>query len=168
MLIHKVRVGDNDVTNKEEIAILMQDWYQVTANAEEPQTLTLTEFLEQNNIELPPISEDLFIEMEQPITPDEIRWALKEASENSASGPSGQSVAFYKLLFMEIPTLMTSAINQIAFLPGITDLEELKWIRTIKVIYISKKKQQSPHLIIDHCPCLKFYIKYRPVLLQPD
>ena len=45
------------------------------------------------------------------ITAEEIKWALGEASENSASGPSGQSLSFFKYLFMEAPALMTAAVN---------------------------------------------------------
>ena len=44
---------------------------------------------------------------------------------------------------MEIPTLMTAAINQIAFVPGLTDIPELHWIRTRKIIYIPKKSPAS-------------------------
>jgi hypothetical protein len=40
---------------------------------------------------------------------EEIGEALKEAKEYSAPGPSGQIIAFYKLLFMMVPNLMTEA-----------------------------------------------------------
>ena len=68
-------------------------------------SLSLAEFLLQNNVELPTIFEDQQLKLENPFTPEKVKWALQEASEKSASGPSGQRVSFLKLLFMEIPTL---------------------------------------------------------------
>jgi hypothetical protein len=52
---------------------------------------------------------------------EEIGDALKEAKEYSAPGLSGQIISFYKLLFMMVPNLMTEAINQMVFVPGLID-----------------------------------------------
>jgi hypothetical protein len=54
-------------------------------------------------------------------SPEEISDAIKEAQELSAPGPSGQNISFYKLLFMMVPLLMTEAINQMVFVPGLID-----------------------------------------------
>ncbi len=60
--------------------------------------------------------------------------------------------------------LMTAAINQIAFVPGLTDIPELNWIRTRKIIYSTspKKVLHPPHLTTDHSACRKFCTKYHP------
>ena len=72
---------------------------------------------------------------------EEIGEALKEAKEHSAPGPSGQIISFYKLLFMMVPNLMTEAINQMVFVPGLIDQSIFGWIRKRKVVYIPKKPQ---------------------------
>ncbi len=47
----------------------------------------------------------------------EVQDALNDANDVSAPGPSGQNIAFYKLLFADIPNIMTQAINQMVFVP---------------------------------------------------
>jgi hypothetical protein len=46
--------------------------------------------------------------LEEEFTPEEVKAAISEANEVSAPGPSGQTISFFKLLFMSIPTVMTS------------------------------------------------------------
>jgi hypothetical protein len=55
--------------------------------------------------------------LEEEFTPEEVKAAISEANEVSAPGPSGQTISFFKLLFMTIPTVMTSALNQLVFVP---------------------------------------------------
>ena len=69
--------------------------------------------------------------LESPFAPEELQTAIKAVHENSASGPSGQSIALFKLLFIEIPSLMTAAINQLAFIPELASLPEFQWIEVI-------------------------------------
>ena len=99
-------VGGRQINKNEDIVKEMQNWYQETANNMQEQTMSLNEFLQNNNVtNLPQITEEQKIELEKPFTSEEIILALKVANEKSASGPSGQSVSFFKLLFMEIPAL---------------------------------------------------------------
>ena len=95
------------VTNQEDIVNTMQDWYQFTANSSHSQAMTITDFLAKHEIQLP------------------------QMHENSAFGPSGESIALFKLLFIEIPSLMTAAINQLAFIPELASLPEYQWIEVI-------------------------------------
>ena len=139
--IHNL-ILDNDITltDNEAITTEMQNWYQNTANKAQDQTLSLDDFLNQSNILLPQLSDIEKQNLDKPFTSEEIKYALQIANEKSASGPTGQSISFYKLLFMEIPDLMTAAINQMAYVPDLMDLPELHWIRTRKIVYIPKKQ----------------------------
>ena len=73
----------------------MQQWYEDTANTETEQRTTLEEFLQRQDIQLPQITEEQKEEVEEEFSVEEVKAAMQEASEASASGPSGQSIAFY-------------------------------------------------------------------------
>jgi hypothetical protein len=47
------------VTDPDRIIQIMQEWYEHTANAAQPQIETLADFLEDQQIELPQIGQDL-------------------------------------------------------------------------------------------------------------
>ncbi len=53
--------------------------------------------------------------------------------------PSGHTIIFYKLLFLEIPMLFTEALNQLVFVPKLSTEERFEWIHNRKIIYIQKK-----------------------------
>ena len=55
--------------------------------------------------------------LEKVSSQDKVYEAIKEANEISAPGHSGKNIAFYKLLFTDIPHIMTQAINQMVFVP---------------------------------------------------
>ena len=129
------------ITDPEEIVRVMQDWYENTAQTSTPQTTSLQQFIEEHNIVLPQITEGQKEMLSEEFSQEEIGDALKEAKEYSAPGPSGQIIAFYKLLFMMVPNLMTEAINQMVFVPGLIDQNTFAWIRKRKVVYIPKKPQ---------------------------
>ncbi len=76
--------------------------------------------------------------LEDEFTTQEDKQAISEANEISAPGPSGQTISFFKLLFMAIPTTMTVALNELVFVPGLLDVEDFRWIRHRKVVYIPK------------------------------
>jgi hypothetical protein len=46
---------------------------------------------------------------------------------------------FYKLIFADIPNIMTWAINQMVFVPRLNETPQFKWIQHRKVVYIPKK-----------------------------
>ena len=137
--IYTIETQTGRVEQQDQIIQVMQDWYQHTANTPHEQTLSLASFLEQHNIILPQISQEESEHLEAPFSPEEVYDAIKAAHENSASGPSGQSIAFYKLLFLEIPSLLTAAINQFTFVPHLAEQPRFHWIKQRKVIYIPKK-----------------------------
>jgi hypothetical protein len=129
------------ITDLEEIVRIMQDWYENTTQTSTPQTTSLQQLIEEHNIVLPQITEGQKEMLTEEFSQEEIGDALKEAKEYSAPGPSGQIIAFYKLLFMMVPNLMTEAINQMVFVPGLIDQNTFAWIRKRKVVYIPKKPQ---------------------------
>ncbi len=57
----------------------------------------------------------------------------------SAPGPSGHTITLYKILFQEIPSILTSAINQFAFGNELAKHYAFQWIKHRKVIFIPKK-----------------------------
>ena len=157
--IHTLENNGVQHTDPDEITEIMQNWYQNTANTIDEQTLTLDEFVQQNNIILPQLSQDQKNELEDEFSVDEIKTALKAAAENSASGPTGPSIAFYTLLFMLIPDIMTNALNQLTYVPGLSDLPELTWIQSRKIVYIPKKNPAiTPS---DFCPLSMLEVLYK-------
>ncbi len=119
--ISSLEVNGTVVTDPEEIVRVMQEWYEDTAQLTTPQTTSLQQFIEEHHIILPQISEDQKDMLSEEFTQEEIGEALKDAKELSAPGPSGQIIPFYKLLYMMVPNLMTEAINQMVFVPGLID-----------------------------------------------
>jgi len=137
--INKLEIDNSIITDREEINTIMQNWYQETANKDHEQTLTLTDFMNKQNINIPKITPEQADYLEQEFTEQEVQQAINDANETSASGISGQSISLFKLIFLEIPQIMTAALNQLVFVPGLMDDPDLQWIRRRKVIYIPKK-----------------------------
>ena len=137
--IHQLHIEGRVIDDKEEIITAMQKWYEETAQKEHCQTLSLQDFLTQSNVQLPKISPEMQEELQQDIDAEEIQWALDEAKERGAPGPSGQSITLYKLLFQLIPNTFAKAINQLTFVPRLMEHSDMRWIQQRKVIWIPKK-----------------------------
>jgi len=141
--ITKLVVEGREITDQEEIIQVMQSWYEDTAMNTTELTMTLQDFLNRYNIQLPQITEDQKEEMEEEFTQQEVKEALHEAAETSAPGPSGQTSTFFKLLFTEAPKLFTEALNQLVFMPELGTIPLFHWIKKRKVIYIPKKNNPT-------------------------
>jgi hypothetical protein len=141
--IHKLEHEGRTVMDPEEIITIMQQWYEKTAERLVPQAETLYEFLERHDVELPQIDDDQKAMLEEEFTPQEVKQAIQEANEISAPGPSGQTIVFFKLLYLAIPTVMTAALNQLVFVPHLQEADDYRWIRHRKVVYIPKVPQPS-------------------------
>ena len=154
-LEHEGRV----ITDQEEIVTIMQQWYEQTAERALPQTLSLPAFLATHNVVLPQISDEHKEMLEEEFSVDEVRDAINDANAISAPGPSGQNITFYKLLFHEIPHIMTRALNELVFVPTLDDFPQFEWIKHRKVIYIPKK----PHPITpsDYRPLSMLEVLYK-------
>ena len=143
--IRKLEFEGEEKTNEDEIAEIMDRWYQETANKEQEQTESLQAFLDRNRIRLPKITDEERDEMEREITKEEIEEALRDARTNTAPGPTGQTITYYRMLYQEIPDIFTEAINQLTFQTEQGSSEYLAWIRNRKVVYIPKKEDpKSP------------------------
>ena len=143
--ISRLEHEGRDVTDPEEIVDIMQKWYETTAEQVPEQLMSLTDFLTHNDLQLPQLPPEDCEELEQEFSIDEVKQALAEAKIVSAPGPSGQTISFFKLIFMHVPSLMTQALNQLVFVPSLVSDGEFKWIQERKVIYIPKKPSpQSP------------------------
>jgi len=137
----------------------MQEHYENTANATVPQTSTLDDFIQSSGITIPQLTPAQQQDLEEEFSEEEVRMALQDAVEKSASGPSGQSLAFFKLLFFHLPQFFTSALNELVFAPGVLSAPELLWIRNRKVIYIPKKS--SPQTPADYRPLSMLEVLYK-------
>jgi exonuclease III len=157
--IHSLTVDGRNITDPEEIVHTMQNWYENTAQHMTPQTTTLTDFLDQHDILLPQLTDEQKDILAEEFSTDEISEAIKEAQENSAPGPSGQNISFYKLLFMLTPTLMTDAINQMVFVPQLIEDKQFAWVRNRKVCYIPKKP--NPTTPSDYRPLSMLEVLYK-------
>jgi hypothetical protein len=117
----------------------MQDWYANTADVEHVQKETLNDFLLDQQLELPQISQELQEMLTEEITPMEVEEAINEAQEASAPGPSGQTITLFKILNQELPGIFSAAINQLVFNEELVRHQTFQWIKHRKVIYIPKK-----------------------------
>jgi len=145
--------GTNQIETREqaEIIQIMQEWYENTASKEVPQKQTVKDYLQKYNVELNKISEDDAIKMEERVTMSELECALQDAKENTAPGPSGQTINFYKLIKLHAPHVLLEAVNDMIFSPEIFQLEHNKWIKNRKVVYVQKKKD-NPQTPSDYRP----------------
>jgi hypothetical protein len=157
--IHKLEHEGRTVTDPEEIITIMQQWYEKTAERLVPQAETLYDFLDRHQIELPQIDDDQKAMLEEEFTMQEVKQAIQEANEVSAPGPSGQTIAFFKLLFLAIPAVMTAALNQLVFVPHLQEAEDFRWIRHRKVVYIPKISQ--PATPSDYRPLSMLEVLYK-------
>jgi hypothetical protein len=136
--INLLRHEGASITDPDQIVATMQAWYERTAERALPQTETLTDFLARHHTDLPQIEDDQKEALEEEFSINEVQQAINEAHEVSAPGPSGHTITFYKLLFLTMPNMMTRALNQLVFLPCLSEDERLRWIQHRKVIYIPK------------------------------
>jgi hypothetical protein len=142
-------------TDPDQIVATMQAWYERTAE----QTETLTDFLARHHTDLPQIEDDQKEALEEEFSINEVKQAINEAHEVSAPGPSGHTIAFYKLLFLTMPNMMTRALNQLVFLPRLSEDEQLRWVQHRKVIYIPKVS--SPTAPSDYRPLSMLEVLYK-------
>ena len=55
------------------------------------------------------------------------------------------TITMYRLFFMDMPFLLTAAVNQLAYVPGIGDMPEIGWLKMRKIVYIPKNSPpESP------------------------
>ena len=139
----KIKIENEEITDRKRILTELQRKYEDIVSKEYKPDMKLVEFLTKYEIDLPKIDEATAQELEREFTIDEIRSALKEASSKSAPGPSGQTIGFYKFIFTEIPNIVTNALNEITFVPEISNSCVCRWIKDRKIVYIPKPGKDS-------------------------
>jgi hypothetical protein len=122
---------------------IMQEWYESMASHDWDQIETLSDRLDDLQVELPQISPGVQDLLDEELTCEEVENAINEAHEVSAPGPTGQTITFYKLLFQEIPDILTAAVNQLVFNSELASNSIFQWIKEQKVIYISKRNHSQ-------------------------
>jgi len=137
--INKLIMEGREITDQQEIINIMQAWYERTAMVKQPQTVTLQQFLDNYDVQLPQLTDEQKDDLSDPFTQQEVHEALLEASEVSAPGPTGQTITFFKLIFSHIPDLLVEALNQLVFQPELASHPTFEWIKQRKVVYIPKK-----------------------------
>ena len=89
----------------------------------------VAQFLDDMDITLPTLTQDQQDQLGDEVCRDEVRLALQEGKAQSAPGPSGQTLGFYKFVFQQIPYLFTRCMNIMLFRDDILDSPSLSWIK---------------------------------------
>ncbi len=84
------------------------------------------------------MGEDETAHMDSEFTREEIKHAISSAKADSAPGPSGQTIAIYKYIFIEIPSIFSKALNELAFVPGLIHSPAFAWLKECKIVFIPK------------------------------
>ncbi len=117
--INKLLEDGTEVVDKDEILNKLQDNFFGTVGHLFQPTRTLEAFLEEHGVGLPGLEDNDIFHMDTEFSKDEVGKALSSAKSDSASGPSGQTIALYKYIFLEIPTIFCKAVNELTFVPGL-------------------------------------------------
>jgi hypothetical protein len=137
--IDKLIENGQDIHDQEQIATIMRDRYiQCTGQIHDIPDDAVLKFMEDMDITLPTLSDIQREQIGDEIDRDEVRQALQNAKPQSAPGPTGQTLGFYKYLFQQIPYIFTKCMNIITFYDDILDSPSLQWIKKRKVVYIPK------------------------------
>jgi hypothetical protein len=103
----------------------------------------LEEFLTEHGVWMPALGEEESMHMDEEFLKEEIRHAISSGKAGSAPGPSGQTIALYKYIFSEIPTIFSHAINELAFVPGLVHSPPFSWLMERKIVFIPKPGREG-------------------------
>jgi hypothetical protein len=106
--VGKLIDADAEITDKDEILNKLQDNFFSTVGQVFQPRRTLENFLMEHGVEMPALEEDEIMHMDKEFSRDEIKHAISSAKAGSAPGPSGQTIALYKYIFSEIPTIFAT------------------------------------------------------------
>jgi hypothetical protein len=81
--------------------------------------------------------------MDMEFSKDEVGKALSSAKSGSALGPSGQTIALYKYIFLEIPSIFCRAMNELAFVPGLIQSPPFAWLGERRIVFIPKSGKEG-------------------------
>jgi len=159
--IDKLVINGQDIYEQGQIATIMREKYvQCTGQTHNIAENAVAQFIEDHDVTLPTLTEAQKEQVGEEISRDEIKQALQKAKAHSAPGPTGQTLGFYKFLFLQLPHLFTKCINIITFYDDILDSPSLKWIKRRKVIYIPKPGKDR-HLPSSYRPLSLLEVLYK-------
>jgi len=137
--IDKLIENGQTIHDQEQIASIMRDKYiQCTGQVNDISDDAVLKFTEDMDITLPTLTDIQREQIGNEIDRDEVRQALQNAKSQSAPGPTGQTLGFYKYIFQQIPYTFTKCMNIITYYDDILDSPSLQWIKKRKVVYIPK------------------------------
>jgi hypothetical protein len=137
--IDKLIENGQTIHDQEQIASIMRDKYiQCTGQVNDISDDAVLKFTEDMDITLPTLTDIQREQIGNEIDRDEVRQALQNAKSQSAPGPTGQTLGFYKYIFQQIPYTFTKCMNIITYCDDILDSPSLQWIKKRKVVYIPK------------------------------
>jgi len=137
-VVSKLTVDNTEISDPQEINRVLQDKHKDMVSKEFQQEMQLEEFLTKYQVTLPELSQDSKELLDEEFQIEEVRQALKQADNNSAPGPSGQTIGVFKYIFSIIPETMTRALNELTFVPGLHESACFKWLKERHIIYIPK------------------------------
>jgi hypothetical protein len=65
--------------------------------------------------------------MEEEFSFEEMKMAVTSDKFSSAPRPTGQTIVLYKCTLSVVPQILTSALNQLTFVPGLTESPNFAW-----------------------------------------
>jgi hypothetical protein len=74
---------------------------------------------------------------------EEVKKAVSSAKASSAPGPTGQTITSYKYIFSVIPQMLTKALNQITFVPGLIESPTFAWLIERRRVFIPKPGREG-------------------------
>jgi hypothetical protein len=141
--INKLTEDGREVSDKDEILNKLQDNFFGTVGHLFQPTRTLNDFLREHGVEMTELEDDDTLHMDIEFSKDEVGKALSSAKSDSAPGPSGQTIALYKYIFLEIPTIFCRAINELAFVPGLVQSPPFAWLGERRIVFIPKPGKEG-------------------------
>jgi hypothetical protein len=101
-------------------------------------SMTLNDFLDKYDVELPRIDSNEYDFMGTEFTKEELKEVLQSSKKLSAPGPSGQGISLFKYIYKMIPHTFLRALNELSFVPGLIHNPKFSWMLHRNIVYIPK------------------------------
>ena len=137
-LIKQLEIDGHAQSDMALVAEHMSNSYISTATNIPTPMVSVSEFLNQYNVNLKSVPLAEIDQLESEIEQHEVQIAIQNLKTVSAPGPSGMTNNFFKLLWKILPNLFLKAVNEYLFLPGLAERNIFSWIKKRKVIFIGK------------------------------
>ncbi len=133
--IIKIREQNEEIVDREEIIRRLHDNFSDKVGREFQPLRTLESFLVEHGVDVSVLEEDECAHMDEEFTKEEVKKAISSAKAGTAPGPTGQSIALFKYIFCEIPSIFTKSLNELAFVPGLFAPTPFSWLEERRVVF---------------------------------